>query len=128
MTQQTYSQQSMRSQKTMHGMQHSMQSCIDDCMNCHQICLQTAMNHCLETGGKHVQPEHFRMMICCAEICQAAANFMLSSSAFHHHLCGVCAEVCDACAQDCRTLGGMDECVQACMSCAESCRQMSSMM
>ena len=124
MSHQTYSEQSMRSEQSMHGMHHSMQSCIQACMECHQICLQTAMNHCLMTGGKHVEPEHFRLMMCCAEICQTSANFMLSSSTFHNRLCGVCAEVCDACAQDCKNIGGMDDCVQACMNCAESCRQM----
>jgi hypothetical protein len=118
------SEQSMRSEQSMHGMQHSMQSCIQACMECHQVCLQTAMNHCLEMGGKHVEPEHFRLMMCCAEICQTSANFMLSNSTFHNRLCGVCAEVCDACGQDCKSIGDMDECVEACMNCAESCRQM----
>ncbi|TRW91262.1 four-helix bundle copper-binding protein [Candidatus Methylobacter oryzae] len=103
-----------------------MQSCIEDCMNCHQVCLQTAMNYCLNTGGKHVEPEHFRLMMNCAEICQTSANFMLSNSRFHMRTCAVCAEICEACAADCRQIGGMDECVQACQNCAESCRQMAS--
>ena len=41
----------------------TMQSCIDACTKCYQTCLQTAMNHCLETGGKHVEPSHFRLMV-----------------------------------------------------------------
>jgi hypothetical protein len=118
------SEQSMRSEQSMHGMHHSMQSCIQACMECHQVCLQTVMNLCLEMGGKHVEPEHLRLMMNCAEICQTSANFMLSSSTFHNRLCGVCAEVCDACGQDCKSIGDMDECVEACMNCAESCHQM----
>ena len=102
----------------------AMQACIEACSHCHQVCLQTAMNHCLKTGGKHVEAEHFRLMISCAEICQTSANFLLINSTFHRRVCEVCAEVCEACALSCEKLGGMDECVKACRDCAESCRKM----
>jgi len=102
----------------------AMQACIEACSHCHQVCLQTAMNHCLKTGGKHVEAEHFRLMISCAEICQTSANFLLINSTFHRRVCEVCAEVCEACALSCEKLDGMDECVKACRDCAESCRKM----
>jgi hypothetical protein len=35
--------------------EHAMQACIDACGNRYQVCLQTAMNHCLETGGKPIK-------------------------------------------------------------------------
>ena len=101
-----------------------MKQYIEECLHCHSICLQMAMNHCLETGGKHVEPRHFRLMISCAEICQTSANFMLSGSEFHARTCTVCAEVCDACAQSCNQVGDMVECAEACRRCAESCRRM----
>ena len=103
---------------------HDMQACIDTCSHCHQTCLQTAMNHCLESGGKHVEAEHFRLMINCAEICQTSLNFMLSGSKLSSHVCGVCAKICDACAESCEKLNGMEECARACRKCAESCRNM----
>ncbi len=126
MTQPTQSEHPMRTEHSMHAMrsQHTMESCIQACDQCHQVCLRTAMNYCLNTGGRHIEPEHFRLMISCAEICQTSANFQLSNTSFSHRLCAVCAEVCEACAADCRRIGGMDECVQACENCAESCRQM----
>lgn len=105
----------------------SMQSCIENCNRCAQVCLQTAMNQCLEMGGRHVEPEHFRLMMNCAEICQLSANFMLSSSRFHDRTCEVCAEICEACAMDCDSIGDMEECASTCRECAESCRQMTSM-
>lgn len=105
----------------------SMQSCIDICNTCAQVCLQTAMNQCLEMGGRHVEPQHFRLMMNCAEICQLSANFMLSSSRFHNRTCELCAEICEACAMDCENIGGMDECVSVCHECADSCRQMARM-
>jgi hypothetical protein len=83
------------------------------------------MNHCLESGGEHVAPDHFRLMINCAEICQTSANFMLSGSAFSSLTCGVCAEICEACAESCEEIEGMEECARVCRECAESCRRMS---
>lgn len=114
----------------MHQSTHaepSMQACIEACSHCHQVCLQAALNHCLESGGKHVKPKHFRLLMSCAEICQVSANFQLGSSPFQHRLCGLCAEICEACADDCEKLGEMEECVKACKACAESCRRMESM-
>ncbi|HZW21310.1 four-helix bundle copper-binding protein [Noviherbaspirillum sp.] len=102
----------------------AMQHCIDDCLHCYRTCLQTAMNHCLEAGGRHTEPEHFRLMMHCAEICRTSAEFMLGSSPLHAPVCAACAEVCHACAQSCEQIGEMDECVQACRACMESCRQM----
>ena len=101
-----------------------MQECIDNCLQCHRICLDMAMNHCLEAGGRHVAPEHFRLMTTCAEICRTAAALMLSSSPQHQAVRAVCADVCEACARSCEELDGMEDCVRACRLCAESCRDM----
>ncbi len=103
---------------------HDMQSCIDACWLCHRVCLQMAMTHCLEAGGKHIEPNHFRLMINCAELCQTSVNLQLSGSAFSSQLCKLCAEVCEACAESCRSLDGMQECISACEACAASCHRM----
>ena len=109
---------------THHTTTPEMQKCIEDCKQCHDICLQTAMTHCLPMGGRHVEQEHLRLMMNCAEICQTAANFMLSDSSLHGAVCTACAEVCDACADSCEQLDDMDACAQACRHCAESCEAM----
>jgi hypothetical protein len=80
------------------------------------------MHHCLEAGGKHVEPQHFRLMMACAEICRTSAHFMLIGTVHHKH---TCAEICEECAKDCDRVGGMDACVQQCRSCAQRCRAMS---
>ena len=108
-----------------HQADRQMQECIAQCLQCYQTCLHEAMNHCLEAGGKHVEPRHFRLMIDCAELCRTAAHFMLSSNELHQRVCAVCAEVCDACAKNCESVGDMDECVEVCRKCADSCRSMS---
>lgn len=105
-----------------------IQQCIQECLDCYKVCLQTSMNQCLESGGKHVEPEHFRLMSVCADICRTSAEFMLCASPLHTRVCAVCAEICDACAQSCAEIGGMDECVESCRRCAQSCHQMSSPM
>lgn len=108
----------------MHHMSDDMRACIDRCLSCYSTCLGTAMTHCLEAGGKHTEPAHFRLMLACSEMCRTAAHFMLLTTPHHKHTCRECAEICEECAQDCERIGDMDECVKACRSCAESCRRM----
>lgn len=108
-------------------MQHlssEMRACVEECLRCHATCLGMAMNHCLERDDKHVEPDHMRLMLACAEICQTAANFMLIGTPHHKHTCRECAEICEECARSCEQIGGMEDCVQACRCCAESCRKM----
>jgi hypothetical protein len=104
-----------------------MQGCIDSCNDCHVMCLKNAMTHCLVQGGAHASAEHMRLMLNCAELCQTAANFMLSNSALHAPVCDACAEVCKACALSCLRIGDMDDCADACTGCAESCTLMAAM-
>jgi hypothetical protein len=111
----------------MHQMNSEMQQCIENCQKCHASCLQHAMNHCLEVGGRHTEPEHFKLMMACAEICQTAANFMLIGTPHHKHVCAECAEICEECAKSCEAVGDMDECVEACRKCAASCDMMAAM-
>jgi hypothetical protein len=108
----------------MHAFSKEVSACIEACLDCHKVCLGLAMTHCLETGGEHVAPPHFRMMIDCAAICATAADFMLHKSQFHREVCRVCAEICRECAKDCARLDGMQDCVAACYACAEACAKM----
>ncbi|MDP9810187.1 hypothetical protein J2W42_003048 [Rhizobium tibeticum] len=101
-----------------------MQQCVENCLRCYSVCLSTAMNHCLEAGGEHTQPQHFRLMMACAEVCRTSAHFMLINSRHHQRVCRECAEICSECAADCERIGDMTECVDACRNCAETCRQM----
>ena len=101
-----------------------MKDAINACLDCHSMCLRTAMSYCLAQGGPHVEQQHFRMMLNCAELCQTSANFMLSDSPLHRRVCAVCAEACEACAESCKQVGGMDNCIEECLRCAKSCKTM----
>jgi hypothetical protein len=113
-----------KTENIMHQVTQEMRACIKECLDCYQICLGSAMTHCLETGGQHTEPGHFRLINACAEICRTAAHFMLLNSPLHTRICGECAEICEQCARDCKRLGDMQECVESCRRCAENCRKM----
>ena len=107
-------------------MSQELAACIQDCLDCYRSCQQTATMHCLELGGRHVEPTHFRLMLDCAETCRGAAAMMLNASRYAGEHCRMCAQVCRDCAESCRNLGDMDDCVAACERCAESCERMAS--
>lgn len=102
----------------------SPDGCLETCLRCARICWQTATQHCLSMGGKHVEPEHYRLMLDCVAICKLCADFQLSTSTFSTDVCTLCAKVCEACARSCEGIGDMDECVAACRICSASCEQM----
>lgn len=106
-----------------------MQECIQNCTDCHQICL-AMVPHCLSLGGQHAAPEHIKLLLTCADICQTSAHFMLLNSPLHMRTCALCADVCEQCALDCDRIGDdehMRQCAETCRRCAASCRQMASM-
>jgi len=112
-----------------HQMSSDMQQCIQECLNCHSVCLAT-VSYCLQMGGKHAEAHHITTLLDCAEICQTSANFMLRGSQLHTRTCRVCAEVCERCAQECERFGDdtqMRSCAETCRRCADSCRRMAAM-
>jgi hypothetical protein len=106
---------------------NSTQSCMDSCTQCHQTLMHTAMQYCLPAGGSHLEAEHFRLMLNCAEMCQTTANFQLSDSQFCKQLALLNAQICEKCAVSCEQIGDMEDCVQACRQCAECCRRLHDM-
>jgi hypothetical protein len=104
--------------------QNKLAECIETCLKCQTVCLEELTQHCLEAGGEHTEPKHVKTLINCADICHTSARFMMTDSPFHPLTCGLCAEVCEECAQSCEQMGDMDRCVEACRECAESCRRM----
>lgn len=99
--------------------------CIDRCIECHKVCLETA-THCLEHGGEHAEASHLRLLLDCADICHTSAQFMLRGSDLHVETCAVCADVCERCAEACAQFGNdeqMRQCADVCRACADSCRE-----
>ena len=106
-----------------------MKICIQNCLECARAC-EHVIQHCLKKGGLHSNPDHIRLLQDCADICRTSAQFMTRKSNFHHDTCGICAEICQACAKDCESMADdemMKICGEICLRCAESCKKMSSM-
>jgi hypothetical protein len=112
-----------------HHISTEMRRCIDLCLECHSVCLET-ITHCLHMGGEHTEPHHLRLMMDCAEICQTSANFMLRGSDLHGMTCAICADICERCAEDCEQFDDaqMEECAEVCRRCADSCQEMAAEM
>ncbi|HKY02058.1 MAG TPA: four-helix bundle copper-binding protein [Burkholderiales bacterium] len=102
-----------------------LDACVEACSRCARICLSEAMEHCLRVGGKHTETQHFGLMLGCAEICRATADYLIQSPILHNKVCGLCAEICEACAHSCAEVGDMQTCVDTCRHCADLCRRMS---
>lgn len=109
------------------SMTSEMQECINNCLECHRICVATA-GHCLDMGGKHASREHQTTLLDCAQICATSADFMLRQSPMHGMVCATCAEACRRCADACERMAGgdqtMQQCAEVCRRCAESCKRM----
>ncbi len=99
--------------------QVEMQQCIQDCLACHDVCLQTAKNY-QQVGGHH---QYILMLQDCAEMCLTTAHFMQHNSPLYGYLCQACAQVSNHCAGECDEIGDTD-CANACRNCAWSCEQL----
>ena len=93
-------------------------ACAVECLHCAAACLG--------------EPDVKKMARCialntdCAQICQLAVAYMAGGSPFAGALCRLCAEVCDACAEECarHDMDHCQQCAEACRRCAEECRNM----
>lgn len=106
----------------------AMNQCIDNCTNCHAICVES-IGYCLHMGGKHAAPEHIALLSACADICATSVDTMLGGAPVSPAVCGACAEVCAACAASCEQFDddAMRRCAEACRRSEESCRAMAGM-
>ncbi|MCG3163149.1 MAG: putative cysteine-rich protein YhjQ [Acidobacteria bacterium] len=117
----------------MHGqatgqVKRNLQQCIQECLDCHKICLET-LSYCLQKGGQHAEVRRVSVLTTCAEVCQTSANCMVLGTDLYKFTCVACAEVCVQCATVCEQIGGdprLQACAEACRRCAESCRQTAS--
>ncbi len=101
-------------------------SCIDACGTCARVCLETLAEHCLPSQDHHARALEARLLLDCATICRACADFLCRKSDHQAVICLACAEICDACAQACAESedGAMRICEATCSACAVLCRNL----
>lgn len=102
-----------------------IERCIRECLECHRICLDTAINHQLGIADIQLEPAQIRLLLNCAEICQTTATVVRSGSPLHRPTCRVCAKLCRRCATEFERTEAMRDCAKACRRCAESCQRLS---
>lgn len=108
------------------GVSEEMKLCIELCQNTYQTC-EKVMSYCLEKGGEYAEPTQIQLMMACADMCKTAAHLMLWNSNYHNRLCGICAQLCDACAHACKRFTDdeiMQNCSRLCQICADTCKKM----
>ena len=109
------------------GLSAETRRCIESTSNTYTSCTET-LTYCIDAGGDLAEPEHLRLLLDCAEICQTAQNTLLRGSGLSQLLATVCIEACEKCAESCRALNGSDEqlesCAETCLLCAEYCREL----
>jgi hypothetical protein len=87
-----------------------------------------ACNHCATACLEEKDPHHLARCIRldrdCADICLLTASFVARGSEHAEHLLRECAEICNACAEECgmhKQMAHCQECAVACRDCAEIC-------
>lgn len=106
-------------------MAQQYQSCIDACLQCASAC-NTCAAACTREEHIHMMAACIRLDMECAAICYAAAELMSLGSERSKEICRMCAEMCEACGNEC---GKHQEehckaCAEACKKCADECRRM----
>ena len=108
-------------------MQQQYQSCIDACNACAAAC-DMCSTACLKEDDVKMMARCIALDMDCAQVCRLAAGFMARSSEFAEALCQLCAQVCQACGDECgkHQVQHCQDCAAACRRCAEECRKMGS--
>jgi hypothetical protein len=103
------------------------QACIDACNACAAACDHCA-TACLQEQDVKMMARCIALDMDCAAICRLAAGYMARGSEFAKELCLLCAQVCQACGDECskHQHDHCQACAQACLRCAEECRRMAS--
>lgn len=90
----------------------------------------TECRRCAEAALKSSKVTHFvrviKLSTDCALLCSLVVAFIKTDSEFLPKLSGVCAELCQACADECFTQKPphWEPCAEACSTCADVCRKM----
>ena len=100
-------------------------SCIQACNACADACDDCA-TACLQEPDVNMMARCIALDIDCAGVCRLAAGHMARGSAFARTVCGLCADICQTCGDECarHPQAHCQQCAQACRRCADECRKM----
>jgi len=100
-------------------------TCIDVCNSCADEC-DHCTAACLQESDPMMMARCIALDIDCAAICRLAAGMMARGSEFSGQVCWLCAEICEACGDECAKfqMDHCQSCAAACRRCAEECRKL----
>lgn len=101
------------------------QSCIEACLKCAAACNHCAAS-CVREQDVQAMTNCIRLDMECAALCYSSAQLMSLGSDKAKAVCGICAELCDACGAECGKHNNdhCSMCAEMCRKCAEECRRM----
>ena len=99
--------------------------CIAACHACAVACQHCAAS-CLQEPDVKAMVRCIELDMDCAQLCQVSIALMAGASEFAPALCGVCAQACRACGDECarHDMDHCQQCAEACRRCAQACEQM----
>lgn len=103
-------------------------ACIEACYACADAC-DHCMTSCLAEADSKSMARCIALDVDCAQLCRLVSAYMARDSEHATVLCATCADLCDACGEECEKFTDMEhckQCAEACRQCAQACRQMSS--
>ena len=103
-------------------------ACIEACNSCAVECNHCAAS-CLQETDVKTMARCIALDMDCAQLCALAAAVMARGSDHAGAICTVCAEVCQACGDECakHDMEHCQQCARACHACADACRSMAAM-
>ena len=101
------------------------ESCIAACNACADACDHCAAA-CLQEDNVNMMNRCVALDIDCAAVCRLAAGAMARDSEFAETICALCADIADACGEECarHRQDHCQQCAQACKRCVSECRAM----
>lgn len=97
-----------------------LRACVEACDDC-QRTLRDAAHGVADGASKRPMR---RLLLDCAEICEATANYASAGSVFLPEVVAGCVRICDECGAACEALpadAGLDACIDACRRAAAAC-------
>ena len=106
-------------------MNQTYQACIDACQQCATACDHCA-SACLQEKNVNEMARCIQLDMECSAVCKTAAQLMGLGSEHANAICQLCADICNACGDECakHDMDHCRRCAEACRACAEECATM----
>lgn len=102
-----------------------IKACIELCYQCANAC-DACTTNTLKEKEVIAMTKCIELNIYCAEVCRLAASLVSKGELFMPEICGFCAKVCNACADECARHQN-EHCLESaffCRQCAEACSKL----